>query len=109
MLRDPAPRRVGRRAARLRAATAFLDSKRDAWALWTLRAAEGDHEGTRDLLRTDPACAARQTDPRVLEVLALTTLPVGPFDRLRTSDNVRRVDFDRCGFAARGGYAVPRI
>ena len=58
------------------AATAFLDSERDTLAFWALRAAvQGDPEQTRDLLRTDPAWTARQRDPRVLEILALTTDP----------------------------------
>ena len=76
VLREVRPDTPGAPALVFDAATAFLDSERDTLAFWALRAAvQGDPEQTRDLLRTDPAWTARQRDPRVLEILALTTDP----------------------------------
>ena len=84
VLRDVRPDTPGAPALVFDAATAFLDSERDTLAFWALRAAvRGDPAQTRDLLRTDPAWAARQGDPRVLEILALTS---GPAARLTGSE-----------------------
>ncbi|MFQ5845335.1 MAG: tetratricopeptide repeat protein [Planctomycetota bacterium] len=76
VLRDLPPGAPGVSELVFDTATVLVDSHQDALALWALRAAvQADGAGTLDLLRSEPAWAARRSDPRILEILALVGGP----------------------------------